>query len=288
MTNEDYQLEELENAAVNKSNNAKRIVAAAGLAAVGSSAATYAATNIPIDSEDPVVEPLEEEDLDSVKPGPDQVHEPEAKSQTTTTHQPTTNDDDVDVSFDKTTHIYDEDNNLVATVEEGTIDGKQFKLVDVDGDMRADVAGYDADGNGVINEDEVVYLTENEQIAMGHATVQHEDKFIAIHEPNPEPIEPIDPYDPYDPSLEKDYANNTIHNDFEDEKTGESYSHDYADNNDDYNNGDVYSAHSAGGSDYAYEEDAKDESDYEYNDLAENDMTEDSYDDIGSDSLDIV
>lgn len=35
MTNEDYQLEELENAAVNKSNNAKRFAAAAGILATG-------------------------------------------------------------------------------------------------------------------------------------------------------------------------------------------------------------------------------------------------------------
>ena len=74
-------------------------------------------------------------------------------------------------------------------------------------------------------------------------------------------------------------------NDFEDEKTGESYSHDYAENNEDYNNGDEpYSAEPS--DDYAYQEDTEDESDYEYKDLADNDTTDDSFDD--SDSLDIV
>ena len=291
MTNEDYQLEELENAAVNKSNNAKRIAAAAGLLATGG-AAGYAATNIPTGSPEEPIETLTEEDLESVADtGANQVQEPEVKPQPVqpqpaTPVQPTPPaQDDVDVSFDKTTHYYDENNNLVMTTEEGTINGQQFKLVDVDGDMRADILAYDADGNGVINEDEIVELSGKDQIAMGHATAQHDDQFIAIHEPEPEPY--IEPYDIND---EKDYADNTIHNDFEDEKTGETYSHDYAENNEDYNNGEVdhYSAESSEESDYAYEDEGKEESDYEYNDLAENDTTDDTFDDLGSDSLDIV
>lgn len=293
MTNEDYQLEELENAAVNKSNNAKRIAAAAGLLATGG-AAGYAATNIPAGEVEEPMESLTEEDLESVADtGANQVQEPEVKpqpvqhqTQPATPVQPTPPaQDEVDVSFDKTTHYYDENNNLVMTTEEGTVNGQQFKLVDVDGDMRADILAYDADGNGVINEDEIVELSGKDQIAMGHATAQHDDQFIAIHDPEPEPY-----IEPYDINEEKDYADNTIHNDFEDEKTGETYSHDYAENNDDYNNGDVehYSAESSDGSDYAYEDEGKEESDYEYNDLAENDTTEDTFEDLGSDSLDIV
>ena len=293
MTNEDYQLEELENAAVNKSNNAKRIAAAAGLLATGG-AVGYAATNIPTGEGEEPVETLTEEDLESVADtGASQVQEPEAKPQPVqpqpqpaTPVQPTPPaQDEVDVSFDKTTHYYDEGNNLIMTTEEGTINGHQFKLADVDGDMRADILGYDADGNGVINEDEIMGLSGKDQIAMGHATAQHEDQFIAIHEPDPEPY-----IEPYNINEEKDYADNTIHNDFEDEKTGETYSHDYAENNEDYNNGEVehYSAESSDDSDYAYEDEDKEESDYEYNDLAENDTTEDTFEDLGSDSLDIV
>ena len=291
MTNADYQLEELENAAVNKSNNAKRIAAAAGLLATGG-AAGYAATNIPTGSAEEPIETLTEEDLESVADtGANQVQEPEVKPQPVqpqpaTPVQPTPPaQDEVDVSFDKTTHYYDENNNLVMTTEEGTVNGQQFKLVDVDGDMRADILAYDADGNGVINEDEIVELSGKDQIAMGHATAQHDDQFIAIHEPEPEPY--IEPYDIND---EKDYADNTIPNDFEDEKTGETYSHDYAENNEDYNNGEVehYSAETSDDSDYAYEDEGKEESDYEYNDLAENDTTDDTFDDLGSDSLDIV
>ena len=293
MKNEDYQLEELENAAVNKSNNAKRIAAAAGLLATGG-AAGYAATNIPMGDVEEPVETLTEEDLESVADtGANQVQEPEVKPQPVqpqpqpaTPVQPTPPaQDEVDVSFDKTTHYYDENNNLIMTTEEGTVNGQQFKLADVDGDMRADILAYDADGNDIISEDEIVELSGKDQIAMGHATTQHEDQFIAIHDPEPEPY-----IEPYDIDEEKDYADNTIHNDFEDEKTGESYSHDYAENNDDYNNGDVehYSAESSDDSDYAYEDEGKEDSDYEYNDLAENDTTEDTFEDLGSDSLDIV
>ena len=81
MTNEDYQLEELENAAVNKSNNAKRIAAAAGLLATGG-AAGYAATNIPTGVEDEPIETLTEEDLEGVaETGANQVQEPEVTPQ---------------------------------------------------------------------------------------------------------------------------------------------------------------------------------------------------------------
>lgn len=293
MKNEDYQLEELENVAVNKSNNAKRIAAAAGLLATGG-AAGYAANSIPMDGAEEPVETLTEEDLESVaNTGANQVQEPEVKPQPVqpqpqpaTPVQPATPaQDEVDVSFDKTTHYYDENNNLVMTTEEGTVNGQQFKLVDVNGDMRADFLAYDADGNGVINEDEIVELSGKDQIAMGHATSQHDDQFVALHEPEPEPY-----IEPYNIDEEKDYADNNIHNDFEDEKTGETYSHDYAENNEDYDNGEVEhnSAETSDDSDYAYEEEFKDENDYEYNDLADNDTTDDTFDDLGSDSLDIV
>lgn len=291
MINEDYQLEELENAAVNKSNNAKRIAAAAGLFATGG-AAGYGANSIPTEPVDEPVENLTEEDLDGVADtGANQVQKPEVKTQPVEPQpKPATPEDpapsaqeEVDVSFDKTTHYYDENNNLIATSEEGTIDGKQFALVDVDGDKNADIVAYDVNGNGAYEKDEVVYLEGDEQIAMGHEATQHEDQFLAIHDPEPY-------VEPYDINEEKDYADNTIHNDFEDEKTGENYSHDYAENNDDYNNGEVehYSVDPSDDPDYAYEDEDKEESDDNYNDFAENDTTEDTFDDLGSDSLDIV
>lgn len=294
MTNEDYQLEELENAAVNKSNNAKRIAAAAGLLAAGG-AAGFAATNIPVNNPDEPTEVLTEEDLESVTDtGATQVHESEVTPQPVQ-QQPTASvtpptppaEDDVDVNFDKTTQFYDQNQNLIMTTEEGEIDGHKFQLVDLDDDMRADVLAYDKDGNGVYNEDEMVQLSGKDQISMGHATSQHDVKFVAINELEPEPyIEPIDI------EGEKYYGENDIHNDFEDEKTGETYSYDYAENNEDYNNNGDVEPYSASGSDYAYEEDmpgdVKEESDYESSDLAENDTMEESFDNMDADSLDLV
>lgn len=296
MTNEDYQLEELENAAVNKSNNAKRIAAGAGLLGVGG-AAGYAATHIPVGETEDSMETITEEDMNKVaETGAEQVQEQvmpqsEQTAQTQEVHihtQPEpVEDDQVDVNFDKTTHIYDEDGNLVATTEEGTIDGKNVTLVDVDGDMRADYIAYDADGNGVYNDDEVVQVSDKYNIAMGHATSHHEDRFMASNDPEPDSVEhePV----PYDIDEEKDYGD-IVQNDFEDEKAGESYSHDYAEDNENYNNNanvehyaDV-TDESADDTEYAYD-DIKEESDYEdgMNDLADNDSSDDSFDDFGAD-----
>lgn len=307
MANEDYQLEELENESVKKSNNAKRIAAAAGLLA-GGGAAGFAATKIPFGTDAAPVDSLTEDDLEEVADtGANQVHEQEAvlqpaqpAPQPATPVQPTTPaDDGDDVSFDKTTHYYDDDNNLLLTKEEGTIDGHNFMLADVDGDMRADVLAYDQDGNGDYNSDEFVALEGENQIAMGHPTAQHEDEFLAINN-DTEPI--VDP-EPYDINEEKDFSDNDIHNDFEDEKTGENYSHDYAEDNEDYNNnGNVepYTADNSEETDYSYEEATKEENvyaneeganddgDYEDNDLAENDTSDDSFDDFGSDDIDLV
>ena len=284
MTNEDYQLEELENAAVNKSSNAKRIAAAAGLFATGG-AAGYAATQIPVEEGEEQLESLTPEDSTSGEnAGVKQVQEPKTQP-VAPKHEPEpTPNEDTDVSFDKTTHYYDEDHNLIATAEEGTIDGKDFALYDVDGDMKADVLAYDENGNGIYDDNEYAMLEGKDQIAMGHEATQHDDIFLATRGPEPEPLPDPDPYLQYDE--DKDYADNNVHNDFEDEKTGEDYSHDYADNNDDYNNGE-YSASSDGGSDYAYDE-VKDDTDYVSNDFAANDTADDTFDDLGPDSLDIV
>lgn len=285
MTNEDYQLEELENAAVNKSGNAKRIAAAAGLFTTGG-AAGYAATQFSTGGEDePALEPLDDNSGENA--GANQVQEPKPQPQPVT-HQPepkaTTPDDGPDVSFDKTTHYYDEDHNLVASAEEGTIDGKDFGLYDIDGDMKADVLVYDENGNGVYDENEYALLEGRNQISMGHEATQHEDIFLASRAPEPEPLPEPDPDIIY--YEDKGYVDNDVHNDFEDEKTGEDYSHDYADNNDDYNNGE-HSASSENESNYAYD-DAKDDTDYVSNDFAANDTADSTFDDLGPDSLDIV
>ena len=294
MANKDYQLEELENAAVNKSNNAKRIAAAAGLLAAGGAAggaAGFAATNIPLGTVEEPMEQLAEEDFEGIaETGAAQVSEPQPQPQPQPQYQATPEpapepEPEVDVNFNTTTHYYDEDNNLIATTEEGTVDGHKFTLLDVDGDNQADIFAYDENNNGAYEENEIVTLQGDNQIAMGHQATEHKDVFIASNDPAPDP-EP----EPYDIEDEKDYADNDVHNDFEDEKTGEDYSHDYAENNDDYNNGneDNYYAENSNDAYDAYEDEAKDDGDYGYDGLAENNTTDDTFDDLGSDSLDIV
>lgn len=297
--NEDYQLEELENEAVNKSNTAKRVALAGGLLAAGG-AATYAANNLPADEEE--LEPLDEEDLDTVtEKGAEQVQEPAPKPQPVPQPQPEpqpeplVEEEESPLSFDKTTEVY-ENGELQGTAEEGTYEGRNFMMVDTNGDMRADIFAYDADGNGVYNEDEIEMLSGDKQIAMGHETPVHEiihnNTEVVVIDPDPEP-------EPYVLEDEKDYAQNQedIHNDFEDEKTGEDYSHDYAENNDDYNNNGDVDNYQANSEHYAYEDDVKGEDDYfaeneateedSYDSFAENDATDDDVFDPG-DSIDMA
>ena len=275
MTNQDYQLEELENAAVKKSNTAKRVAAAAGLLAAGGATgfgATTLANNL---SEETPMETLSEEDLDSVvNAGANQVPEPEPEPEPEPQHArqatPARNatphkiqNDDVDISFDKTTHFYDSDNDLMMTTEEGRVDGYDFKLVDVDGDLRADYIGIDANGDGIYSDDEIVSLQGEDQIAMGNSTRYHEDVFV---DTNPEP-------EPYVLEDEKDYVDVARH-DYSDEKDGESYTPDLGQSTENYDDN------------LAYDGEYKDEDDYDYG-LAQNDNHDDTYDDLGSDSFDL-
>ena len=239
MADQDYQLEEFENNAVNKSNMAKRAAAAAGL--VGGGALAGHAINHIGGGEDTPQETLSQEDLEGVaEAGANQVEAPQAEESHHTHHphpQPTpvppaeetVVQEDPELTFDKTTQYYSGD-QLIITEEEGTLDGRNFKLVDLDGDLRADILAYDEDGNGIYNEDEIIELQGRDKIVMGHDTKQTET--VRVYEVEREPFIFED---------EKGYAyEENIHNDFEDEKTGEVYSHDYAENNENYNNnGDV-------------------------------------------------
>lgn len=307
MTNDGFQLEELENAAVKKSNSAKR-AAAIGATVAGSGAIGVAGKSIYDNSatqNDGNGESLlSEDDVENVaNTGANQVdatqpdHEesapatPKASAPTVPHHQVSTtqNDDEIDISFEKTTHYYDEDNNLLLTTEEGKVEGHNFMLGDVDGDMQADILAYDANNNGAYEENEFVELEGRNQIGMGNPTYQHDDIFLATRDPEPYPVEPIDdPY--YDINEEKGYADNgdNIHNDFEDEKTGEIYRDDYAENSQNYNNNGDVDQYSSAHADLAYKEDDiinDDEYEEEFDDLASNDIASDDADDIVNDDF---
>lgn len=237
-TNTGENIDDYENMAVQKSNVAKRVAAGAavfvGGAAVAGGAA-YAATQpsegedgAPLTAEDVVngadvtseyqAEPVVEQTTEKVvvveklveKPS---VEEPEKSS----------------VTWDETTNYYVGDDK-VASVEEGTVDGHKFALMDIDGDSHADLLAVDVDNNGQFDDNEVVTYTEEDHVHMGHQTArvteQHYNSWDDIT-PN---------YDGQNyVAQNQTHQEDVIHNNFEDEKTGESYHGDYAENNPDYN-----------------------------------------------------
>ena len=118
----------------------------------------------------------------------------------------------------------------VASVEEGTVDGHKFALMDIDGDGHADLLAVDVDNNGRFDDNEVVTYTEEDHIHMGHQTAHVTEQ----HYNNVDDIVPN--YDGQNYIAQNQtQQEDVIHNNFEDEKTGESYHGDYAENNPDYN-----------------------------------------------------
>lgn len=233
-------VDDYENMAVQKSNNAKRVAAGAALfiggAAVAGGAA-YAAT----EHETPDVtddSPLTAEDVvEGGNVGKD--YQPEVHNETTErvvyvekhegpSHgQDSEQADETQVTWDEKTVVYDEDGNVVGSVESGTIQGHNFALFDVDGDNHADYLAIDADGNGQFDDNEIVKYDVSDHVHMGHETAYtkeiHNNNQYIVSEDRGEDI------------ARNDDDREIIHNNFEDEKTGESYSGDYAENNRDYN-----------------------------------------------------
>lgn len=317
-TNSVMNVDDYENMAVQKSNNAKRVAAGAALfvggAAVAGGAA-YAATG----HETPDViddSPLTAEDVvNGGNVGND--YQPEVHNETTERvvyvekHEEPSHDqnpeqtDETQVTWDEKTVVYDEDGNVVGSVESGTIQGHNFALFDVDGDNHADYLAIDADGNSQFDDNEIVKYDVSDHVHMGHETVHTKE----IHNSN----QYVLVEDGGEDIARNDDDREIIHNNFEDEKTGESYNGDYAENNRDYNpNADMdsygnsenylaendcydsyddsYSANvdeqylaendnedSEPYEDFAYEEDDDDTEDSNY--YAEND-TKDSYEDM--------
>ena len=317
-TNSVMNVDDYENMAVQKSNNAKRVAAGAALfvggAAVAGGAA-YAATG----HETPDViddSPLTAEDVvEGGNVGND--YQPEVHNETTERvvyvekYEEPSNDqnseqtNETQVTWDEKTVVYDENGNVVGSVENGTIQGHNFALFDVDGDNHADYLAIDADGNGQFDDNEIVKYDVSDHVHMGHETAHTKE----IHNNN----QHILVEDGGEDIARNDDDREIIHNNFEDEKTGESYNGDYAENNRDYNpNADMdsygnpdnylaenyrydgyddsYSANvdeqylaenddeeSEPYEDFAYEEDDDDTEDSNY--YAEND-TQDSYEDM--------
>lgn len=231
-------VDDYENMAVQKSNNAKRVAAGAALfvggAAVAGGAA-YAATGH--DTPDVIDDsPLTAEDVvEGGNVGND--YQPEVHNETTERvvyvekHEEPSHDqnseqtNETQVTWDEKTVVY-EDGNVVGSFESGTIQGHNFALFDVDGDNHADYLAIDADGNGQFDDNEIVKYDVSDHVHMGHETAHTKE----IHNNNQYIVE-----DGGEDIARNDDDREIIHNNFEDEKTGESYNGDYAENNRDYN-----------------------------------------------------
>lgn len=265
----DYQLEDAENAAVNKSKNLKRgLAVGAGVVGVGGAAA-FAATQLGGNGDSD--SDLTAEDLvagaEAGADGAEDAVEKEAPVQEHHTAKAApAPEPEPEVDVDQTTIIYDEDGNYIASADEGKIDGKDFMVLDTDGNGKGDIIAYDENGNGIYEDHEIAYM-DNETYQMGqgqNVAVYQEDEWgdlVKVADgPNigPHPVAGIHHNNTND--FDDDISD--IGNDFVDEKTGETYHGDLAENNPDYNNHDNAEQYSASldgvENDYGYNEPSND------------------------------
>lgn len=296
---DDYQLEEMENEAVNKSNNFKKAaVVGAAVLGVGGTAA-YAATKLAGGEGDS----LTTDDLMGVAEAGDVTEEVvENRTEEVHTNKTTVVNDkpapapEPEMTVDETAVVYDEDGNYIGSIDSGTYGGKSYAVYDTDGNGRGDVLAYDANGNGIYEADEFTTL-DNISYGMGQGehqamyvqdaetgTILPVDTFIATHQHGHGYDEPIYSYED---------ENGEIHNDWSDMKDGEELD-DLAHNNSDYNNHDEGNQYNASmgeelannhedvlgyGEESAYSE----EETLAYEDY--NDEPVDDYEDIQNDNL---
>jgi len=278
-TNPGMNVDDYENMAVQKSNTAKRVAAGAALLVGGAAVAggaAYATTGS--DAEPNPDETLTTDDIiDGANAGqggqetensqPQQVTERVVYVEKQVEPEPEPEDKPA-VTWDDKTIIYDEDGNVVASSESGTVNGKNFTLIDVDGDDHADILAVDADGNGQYDDNEITRLDTTDHIHMGHETAHTREvyKDSSLFDEPAEDSHYVAQNDQEQP----------IHNNFEDEKTGESYHGDYAENNPDYNpNADV---NDYGENNYLAENDSYDAADDSYSAEANTDYVADNSD----------
>lgn len=228
-TNTGMNVDDYEDMAVQNSNVAKRVAVGSavflGGAAVAGGAA-YAA-NHSQEEETPLTE---DEFLGGAEVGSDF----KPTEETTTTEQvvvekPITvaasepKPEEPLITWDETTTFYNGDEKAM-TMEQGTVEGHKFVLVDENGDNHADYLMVDVNDDGKFDADEIVKYQYSDHVHMGHDTAHttehHFNTGFNVDENDPNYIAQRDP---------------AIHNDFEDEKTGEDYQGDYAENNPDYN-----------------------------------------------------
>lgn len=247
-TNPGMNVEDYEDKAIQKSNAAKRI-AVGGAAFLGGAAvaggAAYAAGQPEEQAADDTL--TTEDIIDGADVGeeyqqeePQETHETHTETHTTTEHivivekpaaevyhEEAQAAEEPNVTWDETTNFYVGDTKI-GSVEEGTINGHKFAIADGDNDGVADLLAVDSNGNNRFDEDEFMQLSEADNIRMGHETAQ-----VRNEQFNPEEINGYDVHHTNDNYIAQNEK--PIYNNFEDEKTGESYHGDFAENNPDYN-----------------------------------------------------
>lgn len=274
-TNPGMSVEDYENMAVQKSNVAKRVAAGAAVFVGGAAVAGGAAYAANQNDNQTDETPLTEQDIvNGAGVGETYKQETEETTQEHIVyvekpqpqHNDNTSEDETSITWDNTTDYY-VDGEKQGSIEEGTIDGHKFALVDTTGDNHANYLAIDMNDNGQFEDDEIIAYTPEDHVHMGHDTAHTTEKH---YESNGE--EEVYYSEGSHGQNINDIAENNngksddmIHNNFEDEKTGEEYSGDYAENNPDYNpDADVdYSEHN---DNYLAENDKydDDENDMEY------------------------
>lgn len=283
---EDYQLDEMENSAVEKSKNLKRgLIAGGAILGVGAGAA-FAADQIINNTEDSDISELSSEDLlAGANAGVEEANQEEPKAEQPAAPAPAPTpapEPEPVVDIDETVVVYDEYGNVIEAYDAGTVDGNNFVIYDTDGNGRGDLMAYDENGNGIYEANEI-YMLDNKSYELGQGETGKlvvEDGFghrEVVLQINPDGTRMV-PEDRIWANIDGPEPRNNdisdITNDFEDEKTGEEYHDDLADNNPDYQNEEAeqYSAGVDGVHNDFY---AENEVDYGYDetssDLASND-----------------
>jgi hypothetical protein len=263
---DDYQLEELENSAVKKSKLAKRAAVSAALLGTGAASAMAAEQFSHGSTENANPDALTEDDLQSgaemgavdsevldnqSQPEPantstqtQEIHvyhhydnppqvdpEPQPEPQPDPQPEPQSENSD-EIEFESTTLLYDNDGNLVAQVDKGNIGDSDFAVLDLDADGKGDYLLYDENHDGEYQENEVSKLEGDFDYTMGQGKEVHHVNIETGKEIYPPQVEHVD--------INKEDGIDDITNDFAEEKAGEDYSEDLAENTPDYqNDGDV-------------------------------------------------
>ena len=194
----DYQLEEMENSAVNKSAMAKRAAMGAGLLAAGAATAYGAEQLMGDDGNNVVAEGTQQPDLTSGAAagavGEGVAEQPQSQPEPQTVHteenvhvyhhyvedpkpnpQPNPQPDHKpEMEYEETTHYYDDKGNLVNGIDMGTYAGKQFAIVDNDGDGHGDVMWYDVNGDGKVSQDEFADVSGSNFVIGSHGGAHHD------------------------------------------------------------------------------------------------------------------